>query len=66
LLPSQLLTVEVLRRPIEFTQGTLIIVAAGGPLVADIVHGPVGAAVGTTWAISGGGILAVAAMLERV
>jgi hypothetical protein len=47
-------------------QGTLIIVAAGGPLVSDIVHGPVGAAVGTTGAISGGGVLTTAATLVAV
>jgi hypothetical protein len=44
-------------------QGVLAVVAAGGPWVADIVHGTVGAAVGTTLAISGGGGLTVAAML---
>jgi MFS family permease len=47
-------------------QGALMIVAAGGPWVSDIVHGPVGATIGTTWAISGGGVLTVAAMLVAV
>jgi hypothetical protein len=44
-------------------QGALGVVAAGGPWVADIVHGTVGAARGTTLAIAGGGLLTVAAML---
>lgn len=44
-------------------QGALGVVAAGGPWVADVVHGTVGAAAGTTLAIAGGGALTVAAML---
>jgi hypothetical protein len=47
-------------------QGALMIVAAGGPWVSDIVHGPAGATIGTTWTISGGGVLTVAAMLVAV
>jgi hypothetical protein len=44
-------------------QGALAAVAAGGPWVADIVHGLVGAAAGATLAIVGGGLLTVGAML---
>ncbi|MGF7238993.1 MAG: MFS transporter [Frankia sp.] len=47
-------------------QGVDVIVAAGGPQLAYAAHGAAGAALGTTWAISGGGILTVAAMLATV
>ncbi|WP_018506087.1 MFS transporter [Parafrankia discariae] len=47
-------------------QGVDVIVAAGGPQLGALAHGTAGAALGTTWAISGGGILAVAAMLATV
>ncbi|MDT0447199.1 MFS transporter [Streptomyces johnsoniae] len=43
-------------------QGLVTVVSAGGPWVAHLVHGPAGAAFGTAWAISGGGLLTVAAM----
>ena len=47
-------------------QGVDVIVAAGGPQLGALAHGTAGAALGTTWAISGGGILTVAAMLATV
>lgn len=47
-------------------QGIDVIVAAGGPQLGALAHGTAGAALGTTWAISGGGILTVAAMLATV
>jgi hypothetical protein len=37
-------------------QGVFTVVVAGGPRLADVLHGTVGAAVGTTVAVSGGGI----------
>ncbi|NYI07599.1 MFS transporter [Allostreptomyces psammosilenae] len=43
-------------------QGAMHVVGAGGPWLADIAHGTAGAAVGTVWAISGGGALTVLAM----
>ncbi len=43
-------------------QGLVTVVSAGGPWVAHLVHGLAGAAFGTAWAISGGGLLTVAAM----
>lgn len=47
-------------------QGFDTVVAAGGPRLAGFAHGTAGAAFGTTWAISGGGILAVVVMLAAV
>jgi hypothetical protein len=47
-------------------QGATTVVAVGGPWLAEVVHGTVGAAVGTMWAISGGGILVVLAMISIV
>ncbi|RBQ15235.1 MFS transporter [Spongiactinospora rosea] len=44
-------------------QGADIVVAAGGPRLADFAHGTAGAAAGTTWTITGGGLLAVVVML---
>jgi MFS family permease len=44
-------------------QGAVTVVSAGGPWAAQLSHGTAGAAFGTTWAISGGGLLTVAAML---
>jgi hypothetical protein len=44
-------------------QGAVTVVSAGGPWVAHLAHGTAGAAFGTTWAITGGGLLTVAAML---
>ena len=45
------------------TQGALTVVLMGGPALANALHGAVGAWVGPAWAISGGGALAVVAML---
>ncbi|PZG44590.1 hypothetical protein C1I98_16915 [Spongiactinospora gelatinilytica] len=44
-------------------QGADIVVAAGGPRLADFAHGTVGAVADTTWTITGGGLLAVIVML---
>ncbi|MFZ0216587.1 MAG: MFS transporter [Candidatus Dormiibacterota bacterium] len=43
-------------------QGVYTVVVAGGPRLADLVHGFAGAAAGTTVAITGGGILVVLVM----
>jgi MFS family permease len=40
-------------------QGVFIVVVAGGPRVADAMHGAAAAAVGTTVAAAGGGVLVV-------
>jgi hypothetical protein len=40
-------------------QGVFIVVVAGGPRVADVVHGGAAAVVGTTVAAAGGGVLVV-------
>lgn len=40
-------------------QGVFIVVVAGGPRLADTVHGATAAAVGTTVAAAGGGVLVV-------
>jgi MFS family permease len=40
-------------------QGVFIVVVAGGPRVADVVHGGAAAIVGTTVAAAGGGILVI-------
>jgi hypothetical protein len=40
-------------------QGVFIVVVAGGPRVADVVHGGAAAVVGTTAAAAGGGILVI-------
>ncbi|GAA5027547.1 MFS transporter [Actinopolymorpha pittospori] len=47
-------------------QGVFTVVVAGGPRLADLGHGMAGAAVGTTLAVSGGGILVVIVMLCAV
>ncbi len=47
-------------------QGLDVIVAGGGPQLGYALHGAAGAALGTTWAITGGGILTVAAVLATV
>lgn len=47
-------------------QGAFTVVVAGGPRVADLAHGTAGAAVGTTLAVSGGGLLVVVAMVAAV
>ena len=44
-------------------QGVDTVVAAGGPRLAGLVHGAAGAAFGTTWTITGGGLLTIVAML---
>lgn len=44
-------------------QGVDTVVAAGGPRLAGFAHGVASAAFGTTWAITGGGLLAVVVML---
>lgn len=40
-------------------QGVFIVVVAGGPRVADVLHGATAAAVGTATAAAGGGVLVV-------
>jgi len=40
-------------------QGVFIVVVAGGPRIADVVHGATAAAVGTAAAAAGGGVLVV-------
>ena len=40
-------------------QGVFIVVVAGGPRIADVVHGVSAAAVGTAAAAAGGGVLVV-------
>ncbi|MDQ6742982.1 MAG: MFS transporter, partial [Candidatus Dormibacteraeota bacterium] len=47
-------------------QGVYIVVVAGGPRLADFLHGTAGAAVGPTAAIAGGGALTVVGMLAVV
>ena len=44
-------------------QGVFIVVVAGGPRVADVVHGAAAAVVGTTVAAAGGGVLVVIGVL---
>jgi dipeptide/tripeptide permease len=44
-------------------QGVFTVVVAGGPRLADLVHGLGGAAVGTRTAITFGGILVVVGMI---
>jgi MFS family permease len=43
--------------------GAVYVVSAGGPWLSHLAHGTAGAAFGTTWAITGGGLLTAAAML---
>ena len=40
-------------------QGVFIVVVAGGPRIADVLHGTTAAAVGTAAAAAGGGVLVV-------
>ncbi|MET0953956.1 MAG: MFS transporter, partial [Aeromicrobium sp.] len=40
-------------------QGVFIVVVAGGPRIADVMHGAAAAAVGTAAAAAGGGVLVV-------
>jgi MFS family permease len=44
-------------------QGVFIVVVAGGPRLADVLHGYAGAAMGAAWASALGGALVVLAML---
>lgn len=44
-------------------QGVFIVVVAGGPRLADVLHGAAGAAVGTAAAAAGGGVLVVVGVL---
>ena len=47
-------------------QGVFTVVVAGGPRLADLLHGTVGAAVGTGVAVSGGGILVLVLLIPAV
>ncbi|TWP50118.1 MFS transporter [Lentzea tibetensis] len=42
-------------------QGVFIVVVAGGPRIADLLHGTTGAMIGTSGAVAGGGVLVVVA-----
>ncbi|MDX2934438.1 MFS transporter [Streptomyces ipomoeae] len=44
-------------------QGVFTVVVAGGPRLADVLHGTAGAAFGARTAVVGGGLLVIAAML---
>ncbi|MFF9774406.1 MFS transporter [Streptomyces sp. NPDC013978] len=44
-------------------QGVFTVVVAGGPRLADVLHGTAGAAFGTRTAVAGGGLLVMAAVL---
>jgi MFS family permease len=44
-------------------QGIDTVVAVGGPRLGDLLHGTVGAALGVTWTVTGGGVLTVGAAL---
>ena len=44
-------------------QGVFTVVVAGGPRWADLLHGTIGAAIGTTATITGGGVLVVVVMV---
>ncbi|MER6011992.1 MFS transporter [Streptomyces bluensis] len=44
-------------------QGVFTVVVAGGPRLADVLHGTAGSAFGPRVAVAGGGLLVVAAML---
>ncbi|CAL9602326.1 Enterobactin exporter EntS [Streptomyces sp. enrichment culture] len=44
-------------------QGVFTVVVAGGPRLADVLHGAAGSAFGTRTAVTGGGLLVVAVML---
>jgi hypothetical protein len=45
------------------TQGVFTVVVAGGPRLADLLHGTVGSALGTRTAVAAGGALVVVTML---
>jgi hypothetical protein len=44
-------------------QGVFTVVVAGGPRLADLLHGTIGAAVGPRVAVTAGGILVIVGML---
>ncbi|MFI6439348.1 MFS transporter [Streptomyces sp. NPDC050759] len=44
-------------------QGIDTVVAVGGPRLGDLLHGTVGAALGVTWTVTGGGVLTVVVAL---
>ncbi|MFI6936298.1 MFS transporter [Streptomyces sp. NPDC050287] len=44
-------------------QGAFIVVVAGGPRLADVLHGTAGSVFGARTAVAGGGLLVIAAML---
>ncbi|MER6125499.1 MFS transporter [Streptomyces sp. NPDC001795] len=44
-------------------QGVFTVVVAGGPRLADVLHGTVGSALGARTAVAGGGLLVIAAAL---
>ena len=44
-------------------QGVFIVVVAGGPRLADILHGWAASGVGAAWATGGGGLLVVGGVL---
>ncbi|KUN58612.1 MFS transporter permease [Streptomyces canus] len=44
-------------------QGIDTVVAVGGPRLGDLLHGTVGATLGVTWTVTGGGVLTVVAAL---
>ncbi|CAL9343835.1 Enterobactin exporter EntS [Streptomyces sp. enrichment culture] len=44
-------------------QGVFTVVVAGGPRLADVLHGTAGSALGARTAVAGGGLLVVAVML---
>jgi len=44
-------------------QGVFTVVVAGGPRLADLVHGVAGAALGTRAAVAGGGLLVIVAVV---
>jgi hypothetical protein len=47
-------------------QGVFTVVVAGGPRLADALHGAAAAAIGTTVATAGGGVLVVAGVVIAV
>jgi hypothetical protein len=44
-------------------QGVFTVVVAGGPRLADVLHGTAGSALGPRTAVAGGGILVIVIML---
>jgi MFS family permease len=47
-------------------QGVYTVVVVGGPRVADVLHGVIGATAGTTVAVTGGGVLVVVLVIIAV